>query len=76
MYISELISKIDIKIEASQHVIAEANDNIERFKLLKESIQSICTHRHKDGSEAFEEYAHPHNRSLQRCSICQREVTL
>ncbi len=76
MYITELISKIDIKISTNGHVIAEANDEIERLKLVKQSIQAMCPHKHKDGTDAFEEYATTHNRSLQRCSICQMEVTV
>jgi hypothetical protein len=76
MYISELINKIDIKISANGHVIAAANDEIERLKLVKQSIQTMCLHKHKDGSDAFTEYGTTHNRSLQRCAICQMEVTV
>lgn len=76
MNVSELISKIDIKISANNHVINEANDVIGRLQLVKQSIQTMCMHKHKDGSDAFTEYGKTHNRSLQRCAICQMEVTV
>lgn len=74
--IAELISQIDIKIEASKHVITEANENIERFKLLKESVQAMCTHKHKDGKDAFKQYAHDGHHGFERCAICLKEVTV
>ena len=76
MTVSELISKIDIQIGHHKKEIDNRNTEILSLEEIKAGIQSICTHRNPDGTDAYEEYAHNSHHRLERCTICQKEVTV
>lgn len=76
MQVSELISRIDVKIRQASEMQNDLSNEVERLKTLKAGVQSVCPHRHPDGSDAYREYATTHNRTLVRCDICGNEATV
>ena len=72
-------SKIDVPtfaqetIDKLQYRYDELSQQIKGFNKAIEGFQSVCTHKHEDGSSAMSYSGHDSHKSYYECSICGYE---
>lgn len=69
-------SKIDVPkcaqetIDILQYQYDELSHQIKGFKKAIEGFQSVCTHKHEDGSKAMIYDGHNSHKTYYKCTIC------
>lgn len=74
--IAQIVTQIELKIKNSEKQFETITQYREDLITAKNIIQQECTHKHNDGTTAFEKLGEAHGRTLEICTICKKEVTV